>query len=340
MIGHRRAALFGALTLLLFRGSAQGKKLGGKEADAYIAEGYFYLDSGESARAQKEFEAAIAVDTASPFGYHHMGAFFGQNGRYPEAEKYFRLALEKLEADPKTSAVDLLHTLGWLGDVIEAQGRYPEAEAVYLKGLAKAESSGTDRQRWLHSLANIYASEGSGAKAEATYKRAAAECPARSGCKSKEEVQTLLDMGRFYLDRGRRAEAEAAAASAEKVCWDLPVDEGRFVSLNKLSFFYAKLDDVSKNEALYARLLPLRRARPFGLDLVWVEQGLAGMRAAQGRFPEAEDYYRRAIGIMDHHGEWKEEADLLEALAAVYEKDGKPAAGEAREKAKSLRDRP
>ena len=53
---------------------AQARKINGAQASAYVEEGYFHLSSGESAQAKKDFESAIAVDTASPFGDHHMGA--------------------------------------------------------------------------------------------------------------------------------------------------------------------------------------------------------------------------------------------------------------------------
>jgi tetratricopeptide (TPR) repeat protein len=151
----------------------------------------------------------------------------------------------------------------------------------------------------------------------------------------------LIDLGQFYVGLGRVAEAEAMAKRAEKACEDVPIGQERFSVLGELSAFYSKLGDVSRNEALYNRLLPMRRAMPFSPDLVWVEKGLAEMDAARGRFPESEDHYRLAIGILDHNDRWKEEADALEALASVYKKGGKrPEEEAAEEQAKSLRARP
>ena len=321
---------------------ARLRKLDGMTAADYIKEGYFDLSSGEPLHARESFESAIAVDTSSPIGYHHMGSFWAHRGRYPEAEKYFRHALEKLEADPNASADDVLHSTIWLGKVIHEQGRDDEAEAVYRKGLEKAPPGGEYRLELLWSLAKLYASQGKSAQAEETYKRTAAGCEA--GVKypfcQYYAGEVLIELGRYYLKEGRGAEAEATAERAVKSSEDSPIDAGRFQKLRDVSILYASLGATSKNEALYARLLPMRRAMPFNPDLVWVETGLAVSAASQGRFSEAEDRYRQAIDIMEHNRRWQEEAGLLDELAAIYEKGGKAGAVEAKEKAKALRARP
>ena len=317
---------------------ARAKKIDDKMA--YIDEGYFYLHSGRPVEARADFESAVAVDTASPFGYHHMGAYLSGIRRYPEAEKYFRRALEKLEADPKMPAKNLVHTLQWLGDAVKAQGRYAEAEAVYREALGKAQPGDDSQLYLLHSLADLYASLGKSAQAEETYQRAAAVCAVRFKCRFLFAASVQIDLGEFYLGQGRRAEAEAAARRAEKASEDIPIGQG-FAVLGNFAAFYAQLGDAPKEAALYARLMPMRRAMPFNPELVWVEKGLAGMDAAQGRFGAAENHYRRAIGILEHNGSWKEEADALDRLAAIREKEDKrTSAAEAREQAKALRARP
>ena len=319
---------------------AQANKIDGNAADAYIEEGYFYLGTGHPVQAKEAFENAIAVDTANPDGYHHMGFYLSTRQQYPAAEKYFRQALEKLEASPNTALDDLLHTMFRLGLVIEAQGRYDDAEAVYRKGLEKARP-GSDRQLWfLQSLAKLYVVERKSAQAEAAYKRAVAECSVRFKCRFTYAGGALLDLGQFYLSQGRRTEAEAMAARAEALGEDVPIGL-QFDVLRDLAGFYARLGDASKEAALYARLMPLRRTMPFNYDLVWLETGSGNIAAAQGRLHEAEDLYHQAIGVMDHNGRWKEEADALDRLAALDEKDAKHhEAAEASERAKSLRTRP
>ena len=315
---------------------AQGKKINGKTAEAYVREGYFNVDLGDFVHAKEDFEGAISVDTASPVGYHHMGSYLFACGRYSESEKYFRRALE-LEADPNAHVGSYLHTLSRLHRAIRAQGRYADADAVYYKGVEKVASSRDARS--LGALASLYAAQGKSAQAEETYTRAVTLCAGRSACSCSEAGDALINLGQFYLKQGRRAEAEAAAERIEKSCADVRAAEWLNVQ-SDLAAFYADLGDVSRLRALYARLMPLRRTMPFDPDLVWVETGLAGMEAASGRFSEAEIDYRQAIGVLDHNGYWEEEAAVLDNLAAIYDKEGRAAAGEAREKAKSLRARP
>ena len=320
---------------------ARAKKSGGKIAGAYVAEGYFYLHSGHPAQAEKAFDSAVAVDSASPVGYHHMGVYLNDKRRYPEAEKYFRRALEILEADPNAAAVDVLHARGWLGNVVEAQGRYAEAEALYLKNLEKTRPGGDFQLAMLKFLARLYVAQGKSAQAEETYKRAAAECRVRFKCRFALGGEALIDLGQFYRGQGRRAEAEDAAERAEKFSEDAPIAQ-RFDLLRDLAALYSQLGDVSKRDALYGRLMPMRRTMPLDPDLVWVETGLAEIAAAHGRFHEAEDFYRQAMRILGHNSYWKKEADMLDKLAALYIQEGEPqrAADEAREQAQILRARP
>ena len=318
---------------------ARARKIDGKAAAAYVNEGYFYLRAGEVARTQASFEGAIAVDTASALGYHHMGTYLLLGRRYAEAEKYLRIALEKEQADPNPQTLDILpETMNRLGAVVQAQGRYDEAEAVYLALLDKT-PAGRDRLAALRSLAGLYAARGRTAEAEKTFQRAVAESSVRFNGDQFYAGVALIDLGRFYLRQGRRAEAEAVEERAEKFSAEIAISRDFIDVLRVLASFDANLGDVSKREALYARLMPMRRAMPFNPDLVWVETGLSALDAARGRFSEAEDHDRQAIGILDHNSRWKEEAAVLDDLAAIDEKDGKAGAGEARERAKSLRAR-
>jgi len=152
-------------------------------------------------------------------------------------------------------------------------------------------------------------------------------------------VMALIDLGEFYLGQRRKAEAEAVADRAEKYCDETPIGEGRFSMLLLLSIFRRDLGDAAKNEALYARLRPMRRKFPFDPDLVWVEQGLAASAAAKGRFGKAEDHYREAIKVLDHDAFRKEEAGVLDDLADMFDQEGSHAAdaAKARKQAEALR---
>jgi tetratricopeptide (TPR) repeat protein len=319
---------------------AQARRIPGKETRAYIAEGYFELHSDHQARAESAFASAIAVDTGSPFGYHHMGAFLSENGRYADAEAYFRRALERLEADPHARPHDLLHTRMWLGETIESQGRHAEAEEVLLRCLETAPPGDEFRPHLLRSLAMTYVSEGKTAKAEEIYARAVDECAVGSKCAPPDAVTALIARGRFELAQGRRKDAEAMEAAADAASRNLASGEDLFSVLRELAGFEKSLGEDSRAEAIHLRLLPFLRAMPFDPGLVWVATGLAAIDSAKGSYVEAEDYERRAISALDHDGRWKSEAEALDALAKIEETRNEMAAADAaRKKAESLRTR-
>ena len=315
---------------------AQAKKIKSKTAEAYITEGYFHLDVGESAQAEEAFKSAIAVDTSSPFGYHHMGAYLSDSGRYPEAEKYFRQALEMEEANPNTRTDDLLHTLDWLGGMIQRQGRPAEAEAVYRKCLEKAAPSAV-LVVCLRSLGENYASQGKNAEAEDAFKRAAALCEGGPACTCRG--MALVGLGDFYLTQGRRREAAAMADQAGKLCAGYhPPDLSMLLDLAEL---HMNLGDVSKGEALYSRIRAAGRSMPFNRSMPIALRRMAERDMTEGRLDEAEDLYRQIVAISKNHHDGPQEAGALDGVAASCEKEGKlqEAAG-AREKAKALRGRP
>ena len=312
---------------------ARARKINGRMAQSYIDEGFFDLNSGESARAKEDFENAIAVDTSSPFGYHHMGAYFAQNRQFPEAEKYFRRALELLEANPNSRPEDFIHIFLRLGYAVAAQGRPAEAEAVYRKCLEKP-APGLVYVQCLRSLAKIYVSQNKPALAEETLQRAAAGCEEGPACSCRGYA--LLELGNVYLDDGRRREAADMANQAAKFCADshdviLPTIEVELAGL------YGRLGDISKEEVFHARVMAMRSSNQF----LPILPAAAEQAMTRGRYSEAEDLYREGIRIVKNLGDGSPEAAMLEGLAAACEKQGKPQeAAEAREQAKALRTRP
>jgi tetratricopeptide (TPR) repeat protein len=319
---------------------AQAKKINVKDTEAYIQEGYFHLARGESAQAEKSFKSAIAVDAASPFGYHHMGAYLAARQQYPEAEKYFRRALEMLEANPNTKSNDLLHTLNWLGIVIQSQGRSADAEVVLRKCLEmKAPPNGLLYVDCLLSLGMVYTSQNKNAEAEETFRRAVASYEDGSNCLSRRHA--LIGFGAFLLEQGRRREALDRADQAGKLCAGYKPIPGELGKLLELAELYVDLGRFSKGKALYRQILLMGQSRPFDLSQSKAMMSMADLDMTQSRFHEAEDLYRQAIPILEYHRDVKLEVAALDDLAAAYEKQGKlQEAGEARGTAKALKAQP
>ena len=130
----------------------------------------------------KKFELAAR----SRFGTQHesyAGALYLQGralyvlGKYPEAEKVYKLALPIFEKAPPGSAAsrDLAKVLNGLGRVYEHMGRYGEAESAQKRALSVVENApGGDQlvlSEALEDLGNAYYGEARYAEAEDYYKR-------------------------------------------------------------------------------------------------------------------------------------------------------------------------
>jgi tetratricopeptide (TPR) repeat protein len=313
---------------------ARGKKLDGKSADAYVDEGYFYLHSGRpdaAERAREDFESAVAADTASPSGYHHLGSYLVESGRYVEADEYFRIALRRLEANPNAKPEDLDHTAGDFGNILSFQGRFDEAETVY----RKCRPAAVDLYFiCLQGLGDLYASQGKTRQAEAVFRNAVADGAEGPACTCRG--RSLIALGDFYLRQGRKDEASAAAHQGERLCADFH-STGSIEVLVKLARLYWDLGDLPRTRSLYERGLVFRTSEEFA----WYRRDLADLAMKLRRFPEAEDLDRQGIQLNHSLGNARREAEFLDGLAAACEKEGKTReAAETREQARALRARP
>jgi Flp pilus assembly protein TadD len=185
------------------------RKIDPKQAEAYIEEGYADEQAGEHAAAERSFSDLVSVDTASPVGYHHLGAFLSLNGRPAEAERSLREALKRLKADPRSTAHELAHTIQWLGNAVRAQGRFSEAAALFDEGLARSAGMPGWRTTFLADLGDLSLAQGRDAEAEGYYNRGRASCdgePFSDGC-----ADVLFALVDFYAERERKGDAQSAA---------------------------------------------------------------------------------------------------------------------------------
>ncbi|MFI5348013.1 MAG: tetratricopeptide repeat protein [Elusimicrobiota bacterium] len=300
---------------------ARAKRLGGDQSAAYIAEGYFLDDAGDDARATASFRHLIAVDTASPDGYVHLGSYLFTHHRFGEAEENFREALELLRAHPPENPDEPLHAMGWLGRAVLNQGRAGEAESIFREGLGRARGKTHYEAFFSRLLGDLCAARGETRPAEDYYRRAVAAC-GEASCSRIVEADALCSLANFELDRGRRAPAQALAArawdriGAAPVSSDLPV-------LDELARLYARLGGNDKAEKLFGDVVAASRATPFSTDLAQAQDGLADLALRRGRFAEAETLYLKSLPAWERLGGKKEEARALEGLASAYESEGK-----------------
>ena len=299
---------------------ARAKKIDDKAAAAYIKEGYAYLSAGEDEQGRKEFEDLIAIDTASPLGYHHMGAYLERHQRYLEAEGYYRRALGMQEENPVSNDFDLIHTVTNLAELIsEHGGRLAEAGALCRKYLGRGKINSCERGLLLETLAGISVSEDKFTEADNFIKQEeAAENPALD-CTRSMRGRMLTSMASFDTDHGLKSKAEALAERASNLYRGRPMSDG----LLDLAGLYLRLGRESQSEEIFLRIIATHSSMPLSPELALAEDSLARLYETQDRRAEAESLYLRAIASWKTRSTWYKAADALDGLAAVYEKDGK-----------------
>jgi tetratricopeptide (TPR) repeat protein len=293
----------------------------------------------------RKFEAAARAR----YGTQHesyAGALFLQAralyvlGKYPEAEKLYKLALPIFEkAKPSAASTrDLAKTLNGLGRVYEHQGRYAEAETVQKRALSLVENSPDSDQMVvsyaLEDLGNAYFGEGRYAEAEDYYQRALAIREKAPGGDRTAVTQTLNLISNVYMRTGRFAEAETLLKRAvdiqEKAFGPNHPDVAK--SLTNLAELYRLRGRYGEAEPLQRRALEIQE-KALGTDHPHVGVTLNNLALTYwnwGRYADAEPIYRRSVEVQEKAlgRDHPQVATSLNNLGLVYMRLGRYAEAE------------
>src|SRR5262245_50689750 len=139
------------------------------------------------------------------------GVLAAEEGRFAEAERLFRDALQLSGQLPEGSARRAT-SLNNLAFTLHAQGLYIAAEGHYREALAMREAAlgkdHADVAQSCNNLAELYRILGRYAEAEALHQRAREIRERQFGSEHPEMAQTLNNLGVLYASRGRYEEAE------------------------------------------------------------------------------------------------------------------------------------
>src|SRR5260370_20463996 len=140
-----------AVLLMLLAGAPAPTLAQQTDLGAYVTRYDDFFQAGNYDAALAEARKLESAARASHGAQHesYAGALYLQAralyvlGRYPEAEKLYKVALPIFEkAKPSAASIrDLAKTLDGLGRVYEHQGRYAEAETVQKRALSLLQSS-------------------------------------------------------------------------------------------------------------------------------------------------------------------------------------------------------
>ncbi len=321
---------------------AQAKRINDKGAEAYIAQGYTYMNMGEDDQSRREFKSLIDVDTANPLGYLHMGSYLYKQRHSHEGEEYLQQAVKMLEAKPSSYPGELAHALSNLGNALAQQGKSSEVEAVYRKGLEQTHPDLHFRSYFLNELGTLANAQGKFVEAEQLYKQAMAVCVPtefgpRLGCVRQDWAGAAFNLAVLYAAQGRNPEATALAKRIGKSYDGRPIDEDTIDYVLGLGNLYAELGQSAKAEVIWRRILTARENMPTHMSMARAEVALAGLCERRGRLAEAENLYLKAIEVFRRHSDVDSGVRALYGLAAAYEKEGKSReAAAARRQAEAL----
>lgn len=194
---------------------ARAKKIDPHQTVSYILEGYSEVYGGEDEQGRRQFEYLIALDTSSPAGYHHLGAYYASHGRLDLAEAFLRKAAALYHAEAWADAPDVFHTSRVLASVLEREKRSAEAEQVYRSALEAGLRRGKSWQAERDLLVLDFASfqEAHGRPAEARKLLALL-----SDTSEQQNGFMLADEGRLLAKLGERERARQCYLRAKELC--------------------------------------------------------------------------------------------------------------------------
>jgi tetratricopeptide (TPR) repeat protein len=220
-----------------------------------------------------------------------FASLYWSQGRYEEAERLYRRALEGWEEMLGPKHLDTLGAVYNLARVYWSQGRYEEAERLYQRALEGWEETlgpkHPETLRTVQNLAIVYWSQGRYEEAERLYRRALDRWEEMLGPKHPDTLGTVEGLAGVYRGQGRYKEAER----------------------------------------LYRRSLEGREEAlgPKHPDTLRTVEGLAGVYRSQGRYEEAEGLYLRALEGYEEKLGSKHPGTLatVQGLAGVYRSQGR-----------------
>ena len=339
---HQRCRLlFGILQLIALVLGLAPSQAQQDDLDARLKRYNDYYASGNYAAASVEAQKLEAVVKAR-FGVNHanyavvlnsLGTVNLAQGRYREAEGFYRRALAIREKSLGASDPSVAQTLNNLAIIYQVQNKYADAEQTLRRTLAIMEKArGADHSdvaAIVNNLASVNQLQRKYADAEGLYKRALAIREKALGRDHPDVAQTLNNLAEMYRKQGKFGEAERlhsrALAIRVKTLGANHPDVA--TTLNNLAIIFREQGKYADAEGLHKRALAIRekalgREHP---DVARTLIDLANVSQAQGKYADTEGLYKRALTIhekvlgTDH----PDVGDSLGGLAIAYYNQGK-----------------
>ncbi|HZR38642.1 MAG TPA: FxSxx-COOH system tetratricopeptide repeat protein [Ktedonobacteraceae bacterium] len=253
----------------------------------------------EQVLGPKHLETA---DTLNSLAVHYY-----YRARYTTAEVFFQRALEIYEQTGTLEHHQFAIALDGLGIIYILQGKYRQAQTLHRRALSVLEKlMGPERfeiGRTLNNLAMACLYEGEYEEAVALFQRSLTIKEKTLGLEHFRTAISLDNLARAYTLQGKYEQAEAMHMQALSIFergGEVGSETG--ITLYNLAFHYYLRRKYGQVELLcqralsiFERVLDLENYRTASVLYL-----LAQLYEAQGRDPEAQSFYRRAIAMREH----------------------------------------
>src|SRR5262249_9318022 len=249
-------------------------------------------------------EASVAQDSSAT-DLRRLGRQAFDEGRYSDADRYLRLALDEFEKGG--NSFETAASLGDLAAVLVAQERYSQAEPLLDRALALMPEGDvrhpSETARLLGNLAALYVHTGRRSDAQSAFKRALRVV--EQYAKDDPHIVVLLsNVGALHVQNGNYKEARAEFEKALKLAQlRLESNHRDFAPLlNNLAALYQRQKKWSRAESylLSAAAVAERAFRPDHPERAAILEHLGVVQFRQKKLAEAERNLRLALEIENH----------------------------------------
>ena len=267
------------------------------------------------------------------FPFEGLGRFYESQGFYDQAEPWYQLGCQTVEARLGSDLLKVAHSLSQLARIYRCQGRYAEAEPLFLRVLGIRQQQFRDAHpcvaETLHDLALLREEQGHYSEVEPLYVQALEMRQQIFGTGHPAVADTMSSLALFYNEQERYAEAESLLTEALGLRKCLLGTDHPYVadSMINLAACYSSQKRYAKAEILYLEAIALteRLVGKQHPDLATALNNLAYLYISQERFIESEPLFLQSVEILrfvvgDEH---PNVATSLDNLASLYDMQGR-----------------
>ena len=268
------------------------------EENNNLNQAIFYLEKIIS--LEKKFFANEYQEIAETLEW--IGAIYGKEGIYKDAEKYFKEALYYLEKNSINEDYQYINNLNSLGVIYHEQFLLDKAEVQYNKALSILEDKGSNKFGefidLFYNLGRLYQDKFSFEKSEYFYKKSLEIIEKHYGKKNLKYVDSLEGIASIYYEKGNLEKSKKVykkALSLNKAIEGNKTNNYLRIATG-LGQVYEKMGLIKEAEELFFKILHSQENNE-NADIATTLNNIGMLYQQNGDYEKAYDYLFKAYEI-------------------------------------------